>query len=463
MVSFLDDGFVKTAKGMYRQYLSVTQRKWFLLGAWGVIIILFVSYLDFVQVFAKRETFFLQFRSFAAMQRKESYEKYLVERGYDKYLEDEPVRYFILSSVDNNNFKYINDIYTIARDLKEAGAKVVVADAPGWAIGYLGLWAGDTSATMMRKISALDIVVWATRSPKMPNAHYARDVDIRLHESHTARDASGPTRDFVNSAEHNGTPPIEALITQPIVRWHPIMKHQMPFGPTLYNVDVAIVVAQRYFDIPDTCTLTNDGKALHLRELTIPISSDGTAFSDNSIRPVYQPQPVSATRGLSRSPMGDKDQDRVWYHEPQLPGKMPQVSLDADTLKDLLKFKKYYAGKVVVVEWLNNGPTSDIFSKVTTANVISSLLRNTVYKKIGTLNAVLMIISIALLALFSAKVKIRWSVLGSLLLIAGIIMFAGWLFFAFRIIFDPVYPILSVVLAFFIFSLVKIAFESDIK
>ena len=246
---------------------------------------------------------------------------------------------------------------------------------------------------------------------------------------------------------------------KPIVRWYPITKFRHDHGPSKYNLDVAIVAAQKYFNIPDTCELVNDGHALHLQDLTIPLSSDGTAFSDLHL--ILPPQPVTATRGYVRLGRREDNPDRVWYHEPLQPGVMPQDCLDADTLQNLMKYKDFFAGKVVVVECLNNIGSSDAYSKVVTANIISSVIRNTAYKKIDSITTMLVIFSILFLALFSAFFRVRWTLCIAMLLIAGIIAFAVWIFFSFRIIFDPAYPIVAAVLAFIIFSLIKITLESD--
>jgi hypothetical protein len=251
-----------------------------------------------------------------------------------------------------------------------------------------------------------------------------------------------------------------ALMTQPIVRWHPITKYQsIPRAPSIYNLDVAIAAAQKYFNIPDTCVLVNDGHALHLQDLTIPLSSDGTAFSE--IHLILPPQPVSATRGYARLGQREDNPDRVWYHEPLQSGRMPQDCLDADTMQNLIKYKDFFAGKVVVVDCLNDIGSSDALSKVATANIISSVLRNTSYKKIDSITTMLVIFSILFLALFSAFFRVRWTLCIAMLLIAGIIGFAIWIFFSFRIIFDPAYPIVAAVLAFIIFALIKITLESD--
>ncbi len=466
IATFLDRGIVGTVKGIFVARFSMRQRKWLLLGGWSIFIYLFIMFLEVTSFFDKKETFFLGFRWMKSTLGNQIYGRFWVQGGYDLYLKEEPVRYFTLSSVDNNNSKYIDDIYTIAKDLKSAGVKAVVADAPGWP--YVlpqqhfippGLFPGDTSTAVLRNIASLDIVIWVNRAPLRPNARFARDPVVRLHTSLSDRAGGGSNRDVVYSDERDGSSPFMALMTQPIVRWHPITKYQYTLGRSVYNYDVAIAAAQKYFNIPDTCELVNDGHALHLQDVTIPLSSDGTAFSD--IHLIIPPMPVTATRGYARWGRREDNPDRVWYHEPTQSGKMPQDCLDADTMQNLMKYKDFFAGKVVVVECLNDIGSSEGLSKVVTANIISSVLRNTSYKKIEWLTTMLVILSILLLAVFSAFFRVRWTLCFALLLIAGIIGFAIWIFFSFRMIFDPAYPIVAAVLSFIIFSLVKITLESD--
>lgn len=473
IATFLDHGIIGTVKRIFVKRFSMRQRKWLLLGGWGILIYLFIMFLEVTRVFDKKETFFLIFRWEEGTLFNQIYGRYWMQGGYDLYLKDEPVRYFFLSSVDNNNSKYINDIYTIAKDLKSAGAKAVVADAPGWPYSTpqqplipLGLFPDDSSTAVLRNIASLDIVVWVNRSALQPNARYARDPVVRLHTPRSDRAGGVSNRDVVYSDERDGSSPFMApfmgfmgLMAQPIVRWHPITNYRYEPSPYKYNIDVAIAAAQKYFNIPDTCVLVNDGHALHLQDLTIPLSSDGTAFSD--IHLSLPPQPVSATRGYARWGRHEDNPDRVWYHEWLEPVSGFQNCLDADTMQNLIKYKNFFAGKVVVVEWLNTVGSSEGLSKVATANIISSVLRNTVYKKIDSITTMLVIFSILFLALFSAFFRIRWTLCVAVLLIAAIIRFAIWIFFSFRMIFDPAYPIVAAVLAFTIFSLIKITLEDE--
>jgi hypothetical protein len=462
---FLDRGIVRTVKGIYAMKLSMRRRYWLLLGGWGILIYLFLMFLEVTNVFDKKETLFLRLRWMENTLGKQIFGRYQGIDGYNRYLKEEPVRYFILSSVDNNNFKYVNDIYTIAKDLKAAGAKAVVADAPGWPYSTPqqhfippGLFPGDTSTAVLRNIASLDIVIWVNRTSKNPFARYSREPVIRLHTPGSDRSANAPKYDFVYSVERDASSPYGELKFQPIFRWHPVTKYQIYHGSYSYDLDVAIAAAQKFLGISDTSVLTNDGHALHLQDLTIPLSSDGTAFS--SIHLIL-PTPVSATRGYTRWGQRENKPDRVWYHEWLQPIAIAQNFLDADTLQNLMKYKDFFAGKVVVVEWMNNVDPQETLANVKTANIISSVIRNTSYKKIDSITTTLVILSILLLAVFSANVRIRWTLCVAVLLIAGIIGFAIWIFFSLRVMFDPVYPILATVLAFIIFSLIKITLESD--
>ena len=440
IVTFLKNGISKSMHDVYQRRLSSSQRNIISLGSWSLFIFLFVCMLASLQLFEKRETFFLAIGPVRHLYQKELPWKLSGQEGYDKYLAEEPVRYFEFMSADNNSRQYLQDLYKIAKDLKDAGAKAVVADVP------TGLHGSNSLRELYSKIDSLKIVVWGGEWASGTVKYFPQNVSTRLDKL-----------DYQNvySLETGWSKPSSNFQEWTIVRWHPLMKHSTG-SRWLTQIDVAVLVAKRYFNMADTSILSSNGNAVVVNDLNIPVTSAGTAYSDNANRLFHFS--VSASRGVGGPEGFEFNPDSLRYNAQVEIAKGVSVTSQKDTVKTLTNYKYYFTGKVVVINWMYSTPT-DFFAKLPLANVISNVLRNRFYAKHEALTYLLSIITILSIAISSARYRIRWVIYTSLFLAAGVFVFAVWVFLSFRVLFDPLYPLLAIILSVIIFSLLKMSRE----
>jgi hypothetical protein len=436
-------------KEQFRQRVSPAQRTVLSLAAWGMFIFSFVTVLSVEQTFENKETFFLNYSSRAAL---------LTNAAAND--PDEPVCSLRFYSEDNNVRKYYRDVYTIAKELKASGAKVIVADVPTVSSvpGMFPLGLGDVSA-LYAKIDSLGVVVWTQRMPPWAYLYYARNQHLRF-------DQPGWRNVYpAISAQKDVSDEMPYPDFAPLVRWQPFVRADRFTFPE-FCPDVALAVARKYFDIPDTCALSTDGNSVRMGNVRIPVSSSGIAYSDNvafNINNVRQ-APVTASRGVVIEDGFESHPDSLRYNARIIGSGVypisPSGKIIRDTVTDLSHYRGYFAGKAVVINWMSGNTERELYAKISEANVISSVLRQSFYTKVESLTYVLMMLAIVVIALLSAFCRVQWTVYGTLLIIIGTTAFADWIFSSYRVLFDPLYPIVAAVISGIIFSLVKIAREA---
>ncbi|MEW6062164.1 MAG: hypothetical protein AB1600_09550, partial [Bacteroidota bacterium] len=190
--------------------------------------------------------------------------------------------------------------------------------------------------------------------------------------------------------------------------------------------------------------------------LHIPVSSLGEAFCDNRLS-LYRLYEISASRGQGM--IGTEgfeyppDGLRYNVHTRMLPEYF--TTSPKDTVKNLKNFSKFYAGKVVVINWMNSS-ASDPFDKVPVAAVIFSVLKNDIYAKKEWLTNTSVLFVILLLGIASMRLKLLWISCISLFLLVAIGFFSLWMFSSYKFIFDPVYTVFAVFLSGSVFPLLKL-------
>ncbi|MEW6062695.1 MAG: hypothetical protein AB1600_12220, partial [Bacteroidota bacterium] len=228
---FVNDGLFTASYRLYNERVSEMKQRYISLVVCGLLIFSFVYGISALRLFSNKETIFLTMPYFWDLHNRSVFGQYSGPEGYKRYLQDEPVRYFNFMTEDNNTDKYLRDLYTIARDLKDAGAKVVVADRP------TGFYAGDKA--MFKKIDSLGIVVWGEQSPHWSVKYYSKKefTPLERFETHVGY-----------SVENDPSKPV---LFQRILRWYPFRKIAMS---TRYQTesDIALWVAKKYFNMPDS-------------------------------------------------------------------------------------------------------------------------------------------------------------------------------------------------------------------
>jgi hypothetical protein len=450
IVTFLNNGFGKTVKLLFRERLSRRQRTIFSLVSWSLFLYLIVSLLAAQELFKNNETIFLKNGVVRRLYVNELpwVARSFADKRYERYLKEEPVRYFEFMSADNNSQKYLQNIYRIAKDLRDVGTKVVVADVP------TGLEWSPRVRALISRIDSLDIVVWGGEwaNSDIPYLIYPRNDSVSLDRSEYLNVYS------VNSAKNNLPNPREYMEGK-LFRWHPYMKPSLG-SSAKDQIDVTVLVARKYFNLPDTAALRCTRDAVVIHDLIIPVTSSGEAYSDNSSR-LFFPIVISASSGVGGGSAGfEFDPDSLRYNAQVETSKGVSLTSEKDTVKTLSPYREYFDGKVVVINWMYSAPTN-FFDKLPVATLISNVLGKRLYSKIESLTYILSILTIAIIALLSAFSRSRYIVLASLLLAAGVYIFAAWIFLAHRILFDPLYPICAVGLSLVVFSLLKMAREAE--
>jgi hypothetical protein len=445
---FLETGIVKHLTALYRLRLTSAQRKLFSLTAWGVFMYCVIAFLAIAAVFEKSEVFFHVNNTVWNYSRDVERERLHWKDDYQHFLKNEPVRRLFYETEDNNYAKYLRDVYKMARDLKAAGVKAVVADAVPrqWFVGVYPREENDFSA-IINRIDSLGVVIWGRKPQTWGTDYFEPHIRVRMAQSQ-ARNVT-PVYSALNGV---GDRMLYRTLTT-IIHWQPIMRQQT-FAPT-YECDVAVMAAQKYFDIPDTCALVTLSDAVSVGGLRIPISSSGTAYCKSF--PRYSGSPlVMASRGIGGVKGFEYHPDSLRYNvftyaSGQWIGTSPK-----DTVKDLLRFREHFEGSVVVINWMNASfNEEEVMRKMMVVDVISSVIRGTLYTKDERVTHLLTILAIVLIAVISAFSRARWIVVASVFLVAGITAAAVWLFAWHRIVFDPLYPIAATAIAAVIYSLLR--------
>lgn len=447
---FLDLGLVRFLKERYRLQMSLRQQKIFSLTAWSAFVFLVVMLLRVIGAFPDSEMFLINDTLISGHIRVRAYEPMNDPHLHEEALAAPPVRYFQFATEDNNITKYFRDLYTIARDLKAAGAKVVVADLPDGALvpGLVNFVSVRPDLRAQKaQIDSLNIVVWSR--PKMPASltSFPRHVRLGVDDSH-------PYTVYSVQKKIPSTP--TEILNQPIIRWQPLMRIDRVSGFPDYYADAAILAARKYFDIPDTCAIETDDAHVRIGNLTIPVAGDGLAYADNHSIPdfVGPHAPVMAQRGILFADGYEGHPDSLHYVNLWNSG----LASAYTTVKDLLSYRSMYEGKAVLINWTPNNGETELLQKIFEANVLSSVLRKSFYTKIDWLTPVLSLLSIVLIALGSAFIRrARRIAYLSVVLMAGVIGIAVWLIFSYRILFEPVYPIIACAISGVIFMLAKLA------
>ncbi len=193
--------------------------------------------------------------------------------------------------------------------------------------------------------------------------------------------------------------------------------------------------------------------------LSIPVSSDGAAYTNIAVLP-YLLSPITASRGFGGWEGNEWNPDSLHYGVQFPAPTRASALLETSAIKDLKAYAHYFSGKIVVINWMNDNTAGNSFDRMPVATVISSVLRNTLYKKIDGLTYLFMVAGISILALISVFFNKRWMIVAAIVLMIGVTAFAWWMVFSYRVIFDPLYPIAAIAVASVIYSLLRYTREA---
>jgi hypothetical protein len=427
VLRFHREGIIATVRYYLTMHMSERGRALLLYFTWGGVVVLFVSILFYLNVFKGKEEFFLSVPLFA-----QSYEKTLPQ--------DAPVVRFALFTEDNNLREYLENALKISKDLRSAGAKTVVFKLPNGIPATPKMM--DRAYTLLRQIQSLGYVVAESTPDDRPNKHRTYFADT--------------TRTVFSSDQIDADP--ENYLNNNIIHWIPLI--EWPLGKRKYHeIDASILVARKYFDIPDSTRVERIGDEVVIGKLRIPVTPEGRAYSDNYGMRIPFAQ-VSANRSIFRGPEDHSDEDSVHYWEDVYSPTAMYKSPD-DVIPNLERFKNTFTNKVVVVDWINASeqrynPVNGTYI----SSVIAAVLQQRFYTRNLFIWSGLLIVSVFLTGVSVVRMRVHWSIIATIVLIAGVTAISIWSFISYRNIIEVLYLYVAICFAFVLFSLVKLAREA---
>lgn len=422
-------GLIIGIQVLSKEHLSQQTRRIFHYGSWGMIVFIFVFILNTLEVFSSKLDFFLS-------------TNWLGEKYEQNAPEEVPVARLLLFSEDNNIKNYAEDLLVISKDLKHAGAKVVVARVP---IGRMGVPKNsDRVNELFHEIDSLGFVVLAVR----PNSLYRPRTFQTYIEDQTR---------IVYSAQPSD-PKMSSQSFNEIIPWYPLQ--QFPLGKKMYSeIDVSLAAAKKYFGIPDTVKPVREGNEVVMGKIRIPVTAKGKALADDYFLQIPF-LPVTAYRGIYGNGMTINDNDTVAYWEDvYAPNAKYSRSEQGVKIENLDRYRQYFENKVVIINWYNSSeqPNSFPFDGFSVGSVISSVLLDKHYTTNRWMFNSLLIILIALIGATVNKFKTVVSIFFTSFLCIVITVIGIWAFFEYRIIIEVLYLYVAMAMAYIVFSLVKMA------
>ncbi|MFZ4621320.1 MAG: hypothetical protein ACOYNS_12240 [Bacteroidota bacterium] len=421
-------GIVFLLRSYFSEQVSLPWKKRLRLYSWSAVIILFVSFLHSMEVFGKSEDFFLGAGVF-----KNYYQT--------KQCEQVPVVRFTMFTEDNNVKKYLENILHISKDLRRAGAKVVVVRMPFGRIAAPSNF--ERIEQLTRSIDSLGYVVSAI----VPFPGFRPYSSQPFSEDITRVVFSALPSDGNYSHRYDNE----------LIQWYPL--RQFPNGKKKYSeVDVSFSVAKKYFGIPDSVQPLNNGNEIVMDRIRVPVTKEGKAYSDDFFH-VTPFSPVSAHRGVFQNANDRSEDDSVKYWvDVFAPGSV--YKSDKEKIENLDRFRDVFEGKVVIIGWYNGSEQSVLaypFDGFYVSSIISSVLMGKSYVNHSWLFYTLLMIIVLIIGVTAMNLGPAWSAVSAILAGIAVTTFGIWSFFYSHMIIELLYLYLAIILSYLIFSLVKMS------
>ncbi|MFA6455592.1 MAG: hypothetical protein WCW40_02130, partial [Bacteroidota bacterium] len=406
VLRFHQDGVLATVQYYLKMHISERGRALLHYGVWGSVVVVFVLILFYLNIFKGKEEFFLTVPRLA-----QNYE--------NTFPQDVPVVRFALFTEDNNLREYLENALKISKDLRSAGAKTVIITLPNGIPAVPKMM--DRMYILLRQIQSLGYVVAESTPGDRPNKH-------RTYQADTTR--------TVFSSDPIDTDP-ENYLNNNIIHWIPLV--EWPLGKRKYHeIDASIRVAKKYFDIPDSVREERIGDEVVISWLRIPVTPEGRAYSDNYGFRIPFAQ-VTANRNVFRGPEDHSDEDSVQYWEDVYSPTAMYKSPD-DVIPNLDRFKNTFTNKVVVVDWIN---ASEQRYNPVNGTYLSSVIAGVLQQRFYTRNlfvwSALLIVSVCMMGVSVVRLRMHWSFVISIVLIAAVTATSIWSFFSYRNIVEVLY------------------------
>ena len=410
--------------GLVKQYYitqlsSVFKKKiWFVV--WGACIFSFVLLSYFSEIYSGYEDVFLKNRRIE-MKYMDAFTDYLVSDAKNSNTHVEVIGFF---TEDNNPITYASDMITIAQDVHEAGAKVVVVDLPG-----------RIFPITQKRLKALDSLLNILQS--LPYVTFAGDYWF-----------------YQNPIASNNLSQYTVKKIEPYSLYH--RSDLVRYYPYKNRTDIALAVARKYFGIADSVSPMSRHGEIVLGSIRIPVNRSGVAFTDNTCVLKGLSMHYSAFRGFDESEHGTDE--RVLYTEDAASIGM-HIQEKKSPTEDLKNAMEAFDGKVVLIAWnySQNHFTKPMFTQSVASSIVN-IIENKHYTHSGTITIGLIIFAVILIGAVSFRYGSVATFLTGTLLSLSIIGAGVTAFLNMHMIIEILYPFTAAVLSMIIFPLLKISF-----
>ena len=341
------------------------------------------------------------------------------------------LRSIALLTPDNNPKRYLEVCLKIARDLQQAGARVMLMDLPP---NILPL---DEHLNLVSELQKTGIVVFGTRDREEPLLPQKRIVYNSLSGK-----MDFPWAHF--------TFQVEELSRSPFVQ------RFVPYGYTDVRTgkpvpDVALEVLRKYSGAP---SIENQENMVAVGNYRLPVSDDGYLYS---FSPSLGMQYAAFFRLDEVAPLNSK-YEVVNYTfsagNPQLP------SLSTHMTQTLKGFEELFRDKIITIQWADAGSYSGSagYRNIAYLTLLDNILSGTnLVRKAERWPLYVTLFSVLLCGVIARSLRGLYAVPLMLLVGAGLFLGAVWLMQNQQILIDVSYPVAAIILSIAAFPLARFA------
>ncbi len=414
------------AGGLVKQYYAtqlspVFKKKiWFVV--WGAFIYSFVLLSYFAEIYSGYEDVFLK-NGRIEMKYRDAFRDYFVSDAKSSNTHIELIGFF---TEDNNPIKYISDMITIAKDVHEAGAKVVVVDLPG-----------RIFPITQKRLQALDSL-------------------LNILQSFQFVTFAGDYWFYQNPIANNNLSPYTVKKIERYSLYHP--SDLIRYYPYRNRTDIALAAARKYFGIADSVRPMRKEGEIILGSIRIPVNRSGEAFSDNVFAMNGINIHYSAFRGFNET--DQTADDRMYYTEDPASIGMHVGGAKAPS-EDLSGAQGVFNGKVVLITWnySEHHFTTPLFTQSVASSIVN-IIENKHYSHSGTITIGLVVFAVILIGAVSFRYGSIVTIVTGTVLSLSIIGTGTAAFLSSHMIIEILYPLTAAVLSMIIFSLLRISFNT---
>ncbi|HEY4612387.1 MAG TPA: hypothetical protein VII11_05350 [Bacteroidota bacterium] len=355
-----------------------------------------------------------------------------------------PLAQITLSTSDNNQKRYLEACLKIARDLKQAGARVMLMDFPQ------NLPQVDQYLELVSELQKTGIVVFGTRPYQGPS-HFAR-LWVAMNPLPGKLDISWG---------HYTLEEKELSYSHSVDQFVPYRYIDSWTGDT--TPDVTLEVLRKY---SGAVAIEDHENVVNVGNYSLPISTDGSLYS-------YRPWNyrvahaawfrLDTGEGVGRSPLSKAPYYNIFTGATRIGGFPYQTTL-TPTLKG---FEDRFRDKIVMIWWNDYGSFSSAFDGIrlrSYAALLDNILTGTnLVRKAESAPLYLTLLGVLLCGLLARYLRGLYAV--PLMLLVGVGLFFGavWLLQDQQILLDSSYPVVAVILSIAAFPLARFAWTMRVK